>query len=70
MNVGMGPAELPEGVTPQEALYDFTKRANNHIDQAARAHADAVRRTVSDQQKTMLQGALRAVAILRRRAGR
>lgn len=69
-NVGMGPMQLPEGITPMEAMQDFTKRANGQIDSAARAHADAVRKTVSDQQKRMLQTALGMVREMQRRAGR
>jgi hypothetical protein len=68
MNVGEGPMELPEGVTPTEAMQDFTKRAQNNIDQAARAHADAVRATVSEQQRAALRQAIAAVHAMQRKA--
>lgn len=68
MNVGEAPMDLPEGVTPVEAMQDFTKRAQNQIDQAARAHADAVRATVSGQQKDALRAAINAVREMQRRA--
>lgn len=67
MNVGVGPMKLPEGVTPIEAAQDFTARVHNSVDQAARAHADAVRKTVSDQQRSMLIRAMSTIKELRRR---
>lgn len=67
MNVGEGPMELPEGVTPIEAMQDFTSRAQHSIDQAARAHADAVRATMAGQQKEALRAAINAVREMQRR---
>lgn len=66
-NVGTEPMKLPEGVTPIEAMQDFTARVHNSIDQSARAHADAVRKTVANQQANMLRLALQALREARKR---
>lgn len=69
-NVGLAPADLPEGVTPIEAMQDFTNRVQHSADQAARAHADAVRATMAGQQREALRAAIAAVRDMQRRGSR